>query len=1254
MVADRLLVELGADRQVSVGAWLDGELVFGSEPFMLAWLPGDGELEDLRWYLEDYLRAPFGVYGDRGSALEARLADWGAAAFDAVFGSGLAREAYVQIRARQQLAEIVFRSASPELLRLPWELMRDPCRPMPLALDLGGISRSLPVSEAAWPVPTPGGRLRVLMVISRPGGVGDVGYRMIARPLLERLEAVRGQIDLVVLRPPTFDALRETLAAAEPFQMVHFDGHGVAGGHRAAGSGEQETRQEAALVFEKPGGGAEAVPASRLAQVLKEAMVPVVVLNACQSGAIGKNLEAAVATRLLQEGTAAVVAMAYTVYAVAAAEFMAAFYERLFAGDPVSAAVTAGRQRLFQRPMRPSPKGDMALADWLVPVHYLRRDVSFPQASIGRSAALPLPIQLDQLRDPDMAAGHGDTGELAPENSFVGRDDLFLQLEAASRLQKVVVLHGPGGTGKTELAKAFGRWWRDTDGVENPDWVLWYSFEPGVASFGLDGVITQIGLRVLGSQFAGLDMEKRRAEVQKMLQARRMLLVWDNFETVRSMPDPAATTEPLDNAACDELREFLETLARSGRSAVVITSRTREDWLGDVYRIPVGALASHEAAEYAGNLLAPYPGAGPRRAKRAFGELMEWLDGHPLSMRLILPRLETTEPDTLLEDLHGATPLPGGTGEGRTTSLSASVSYSFAHLAEGTRRLLPVVCLLQGAADGFVLAAFSETDEVPERFRGATAHDWRNALDDAARVGLLTWVERATYQIHPALPSYLAAQWRSEESEDHDALRDASTRALVTACRTYGGYLYSEVESGDAELAFAIIGWQRRTFCNLLGYALDHGLWDRAEMIALALNQFWKARGLDEEARAWAARARLAIEDADGNPPQGDSPSWGLWIFFATSEINRQLGSRLRLHDVELTCQQILAMVQTQPVSPDQQRQLALTYHQLGWAAYAQGKWEMAGDWHRKSLAIREQLDDQPGIASTYHELGMLAEKLGQMEESEDWCRKSLAISKALGNQRDMAISYHQLGWLARLLGRLDEAGDCYRKSLAINEVLANQRGMAADYKALGAIARDRGRLDDAEKWCLKSLIILEEIGDQSELADTYHMLGFIAWSGERLDDAEDWYHKSLAIRKESEGEWVAMTYQMLGAVAEVRGRLDDAEDLYRKSLAIREGLDSKPALAWSYGQLGGLAARRGQSQQALDWMIKSVTQFDEFPHPATQPAPVMLAMLAFHLGVSVLEQGWQDATGSPLPAAVLDYVRSQGPSAQAILRRGR
>jgi hypothetical protein len=77
----------------------------------------------------------------------------------------------------------------------------------PVALGAGGICRSLPVAGGAGTLEVPGGKLRVLMVISRPGGTQDVGYQMVARPLLDRLAAVRGQVDLTVLRPPTLEAL---------------------------------------------------------------------------------------------------------------------------------------------------------------------------------------------------------------------------------------------------------------------------------------------------------------------------------------------------------------------------------------------------------------------------------------------------------------------------------------------------------------------------------------------------------------------------------------------------------------------------------------------------------------------------------------------------------------------------------------------------------------------------------------------------------------------------------------------------------------------------------------------------------------------------------------------------------------------------------------------------------------------------------------------------------------------------------------
>jgi hypothetical protein len=48
-------------------------------------------LEELRWYLEDYLRVPFAVYEDRGSRVAARLPSWGRAMFESVLGAGRPR-----------------------------------------------------------------------------------------------------------------------------------------------------------------------------------------------------------------------------------------------------------------------------------------------------------------------------------------------------------------------------------------------------------------------------------------------------------------------------------------------------------------------------------------------------------------------------------------------------------------------------------------------------------------------------------------------------------------------------------------------------------------------------------------------------------------------------------------------------------------------------------------------------------------------------------------------------------------------------------------------------------------------------------------------------------------------------------------------------------------------------------------------------------------------------------------------------------
>ncbi|MGW0329026.1 CHAT domain-containing protein [Nocardia sp. NPDC003183] len=1209
---NQLVVDIDADGRATARV-SGGDVLAGGPmpPFAVRPVMTEADVEDLRWYFEDYLSAPFAVYEDRGAEIADHLSRWGTAMFDSLFGASPAMDVYRQFRASGNRGAILIRSTSPRWLSVPWELMWDPVDSAPLVRSGMTLARTPLLTAIEPPVELVVDRIRVLVVISRPSGRSDVGYRMIAREMIDCLQRTGGPIDVVVLRPPTLVALGEVLqtarASGRPFHVVHFDGHGV---FTAEGSG--------ALVFERRRGGEDHVSAERVAEVLGDAQVPLVVLNACQSGVVGQRLEAGVATRILNGGADAVLAMAYSVYAVAAAEFMSAFYDQLFSGRTFGVAVQAGRDRMANNPNRPSPKGPLLLRDWAVPVHYTRREVCFPSLASTSSTDSPTTDVDDQLSAAD---------------GFIGRDGYFYDLESAASTKSVIVLHGQAGTGKTELAKGFARWWQRTGALDHPDGVVWYSFDPGVSSRQLDSLVAAIGFAIDGTEFVALDHSARRASVRDRLRSQRLLVVLDNFETVATMPDRAGTTLALSEVERAELREFLDDLSDEARSVILVTSRNPELWLGaNVGRIAVHGLSGAESQQYSDHLLHDKPQAVARRAHREYAELTAWLDGHPLAMRLTLPHLQEREPAELLSELRSLGPHSIRGNDGWLDTLTAGLRYSLAHLSAADRRLLLPLSLFHGSAEAAVLAELSRRDEAPPIFQGLDRAQWDNALNRATAVGLLSATTESTYRLHPALPLALAAQWRAELPESYHSDQEATQSALLAVFADRATDLHRQLTGGDAVAALRIVDRQARMFSSLLGYAIDQQFWAQAHELVRPLSAYWASRGLVQEAGAWVGRVRhLSIEGTESPT----AAALSLWLYIVSAHANRLIEAG-RHQEAEVLYTELRQTLDSRP-TPEHAAHLITIDYQLGRSAQDRGDYDDAVVRFERTIIAAEANGDQHQLAVSSHQLGNIALMRRDLAGAHSRYSRALSLFDKLGDQASVVGTLYQLAAVSLEAGALDQAESQYNTALSFVAAQDDQPRLAAIYHQLALVADHRGQLALAEERCRQSLIIKERLHDEPGCMVTYQMLGVITYRNGDLAAAERWSSRSLELAElTGNARMAADCHHHLAIVALGRQDFDAAAELLQKSLQQEQAWGDRARLAETYS----LLALCSDTAAALEWAIRGEVLLSELPLTPNSEMQLRavhqrLAQLSAVHGRANVERVWRRVTGAGVPRRI-------------------
>ena len=1240
MIHEFQIIDLAETGQVQLRV-VNGDGQTDAPPSEFAIALQASDRKELDWYFLDSLSGE--PESGRAQAVQTGLSNLGRLLFESVFASGeQAQSAYAQAKTHG-LSEygLVVISQRPQFLGLPWELLNEP--------EIGYLTPQLQwVVRRSTPDPLPtfsvapqdpqedqeeDQQFNVLLVSPLPSQdvSGDQPIALqpgnMAGETLKVLESVDAEVELDVLRPPTFEALVQRLRDRPGrYHLVHLDGVAFTAG-------------QGTLLFENETGGAGPVAPGRVAQALADALVPVVLVTSIpfdsqtEPGIDSREATSSLTSDLIEAKIPVVVSVSYPLSAPARRLFAENFYPAMFGGKDVASAVAQVRRALMDQPHRPSASGNLVHWDWHLPtVHqtaeYLPPDLAKEQ---------PGPLAQPQPATED-AEGGTELPHAGP-NGLVGRRREIRRLEHLFEERPVVLLSGNTGVGKTELALGFANWVQKTSNQVLRGGVFYTSFEVGA---GLERVVHEIGTAIAGLEFADLTADPQREWVVDYLKEHPSLVVWDSLERVAGFPRPdnPGLLDPDEQAA---LNGFLEQIVAGGGSRVLLVSRGEDEpWLTVEHQIlRLKGLEGPDRVELGGLLLPAtatvHPdGQGNRDIQSHLGAdylgLLELIEGHPLAMQIALPMLDSTPASVVAGELSKRiAEMPEQTNEeGRDGFLTAVMDYSFSRMSHRSRVHLPFLSLFQRRVMMDVLTHI--TQERPYRTVIGEELGWgacRTLLRAAREAGFLEPITPSVYQINPAFPWFYGRGLHQQVR--HAGVRDLEREFVRVYADTADYFLETLYENQDSG-ATAVLA-EEGNLTQALGLALEDQQWDTAQVLVQPLAQVYRMQKRYPELRRLRRQLVETLAPESGGAEEANQRGGiELWLYLMGTEASEatDLGDLARSEKLNRL---LLTYLESQPEG-DQDPRTASVYHQFGVIAQSRWQLELAEEWFQKSLAIIEAGEDRESVADDYYCLGQIRLHQRLYTEAKDWYSKALDIHQRLEDPEELVKDYRALGLAAQFRFEPDEAESWYQRARAILEENRDEETAILVYHELGTVYLSRYDYEEADRWYKQALHLSDRLGKPEQMAVEFHYLGLMEQSqGLFFEDAENWFELALEKREElGDIRGVGDESRQLGVLFHEHKKLEEAQEWYRKALDIFQQLEDVQRVSRTLGQLAMVEEERGNLAASLEWAHRVYQLALDHDLPVLVQVKSHLARLRDAYGQEAFAEWWRGSTGGDPP----------------------
>lgn len=264
--------------------------------------------------------------------------------------------------------------------------------------------------------------------------------------------------------------------------------------------------------------------------------------------------------------------------------------------------------------------------------------------------------------------------------------------------------------------------------------------------------------------------------------------------------------------------------------------------------------------------------------------------------------------------------------------------------------------------------------------------------------------------------------------------------------------------------------------------------------------------------------------------------------------------------------------------------------HLLGLAHQRKRSLDVAEDYYKRALVIREAAPQNPDLAWTWFNLSNVYLDQKKFDQAAALLVRVLDLrERMLGKEHtDTAQALNNLGMVNQRMGKFKEAEEYHKRALAIREKSSgvDQLPVARSLSELGWTYYQQKKYAEAEKAYERAMPMWEARGSKAELASALFSLSNVYVEQKKYDQGKALLVRVLDLREQAFGKEhldTAQTLNNLGRVGRMQGKYQEAEEFHRRALAIRQKAsgDNRQLVAYSLYELGSVSYQQDKYAEA-------------------------------------------------------------------------